>query len=181
MATDTLSLVSFQHVSVQTLHWVQPSVWKQRYELRTGESLVAVMRNIGFWGTSIIVESAQGRWRFDRSGFWRRHVRVSDMATGTELAVLTAKFLGDVLTLPDGRQYHWRSTIFWGNAWAFTDDSGADVAHFKIGGFFKPSSTISISPTAKNPPTFLLLVVGWYLYIVHMRDSAAVVAATTAC
>jgi hypothetical protein len=175
-ASDRSAFARLQEVPGQDLRWIQPDAWKQCYELRAGESLLATMRSEGFWKTSFIVESAEGTWRLDRSGFWTTKVQAIDTTTQAEVVSFPWKFLGDGLVSLNNNPLRWHSTSFWSSEWAFTDETGTDIIGFKIKGFWRSGAAISLRSGSEGMPLPLLLALGWYFHILHTWDLVIVMA-----
>ena len=72
----------------QPLKWSQPSL-RMRYELRTGDELVARLDFRSDWGAMAAAESAEGNWTFKRVGFWQNRATIRVADAGDDLAVFT--------------------------------------------------------------------------------------------
>jgi hypothetical protein len=53
------------------LMWVQPSAFKQEFELQVDGELAATLRLKSSFGSFATAESAGGCWTFKRVGFWQ--------------------------------------------------------------------------------------------------------------
>jgi hypothetical protein len=171
------------------LHWVQPKTFERWFELRAGDSLYATLRFEKAFGTLATAESADGVWTFKRVGFLNPRVTVRKVGAEANLAIYQPKFWGDgLLEFPDGRVFHWRSTNFWGTQWGFADWDGNSLFALKPGvdkpklsDLFKTQALVEVEAQghalAELP---LLVLLGWYLMILHQDDAAAATAATTA-
>ena len=171
------------------LHWIQPKTFERWFELRVGESLFATLCFEKAFGTLATAESADGSWTFKRVGFLNPRVTVREVGAEANLAIYQPKFWGDgSLEFPDGRVFHWKSTNFWGTQWGFADSGenllfalkpGVDKP--KLSDLFKTQAIVEIDPRGRALAELpLLVLLGWYLMILHQDDAAATTAAVTA-
>ncbi|MCC6612895.1 MAG: hypothetical protein IT320_05405 [Anaerolineae bacterium] len=162
-------------LEMQDLHWMQPSMWRREYELRTGNGeLIGKMNRRGFWREVAEVEAVGNRWTFRRLGFFNRRIEIQSVGTGESPAQFDYRFVGGKLIFPDGRELVWRSSNFWSTRWAWSLPDGTPIVGFKIGGAFKINSEISLDPELADQKGLpLLIFLGWYLYLLHRDDSAA--------
>ena len=65
-----------QEAADPELTWRQPSAFKEHYELRAGDEVLATLAWGSPWGTLAIVRTAEGEWTFKRSGFWQQRIGV---------------------------------------------------------------------------------------------------------
>ena len=179
----------------QLLRWTQPRAGRSAYQLwvgpqgperaerpvraeATGTERVAILR----WqrGAQAVAEAAPGRWTFRRAGFWHPRVIVSLAGSDRAVAVFTARWTGTgTLELSAGRQVHWSAA----HAWQ-ADDGTPLVAFTSRQGLITLEGTVALTPFAVGAPDLALLVLlGWYLVVLQVRDThtmtAALVAATT--
>jgi hypothetical protein len=169
------------------LYWIQPKTFERRFELRAGDgSLVASLRWERACGTLATAVSAEGGWTFKRVGFLNPRVTVREVGGEENVAIYYPKFWGDgVLECPGGRVYQWRSTNFWRNHWCFADADGNVLLCFKPGrgksrwsDLFKTQAIVDVEPQGQAVAELpLLVLLGWYLMILHQDDAAAGAAA----
>jgi hypothetical protein len=171
------------------IHWIQPKALERRFELRAEDDLVATLRFETAFGTRATAQAAGASWTFKRVGFLNPRVTVREAGTELDLAIYQPKFWGDGwLVFPGGRVFHWKSTNFWGTQWGFADSyedllfalkPGVDKP--KLSNLFKTQALVEVESQAYALPELSLLVLlGWYLVILHQDDVAAASAATTA-
>ncbi len=171
-------LTSLQKVRGLPLSWVQPSGWKNRYELRAGEdAVVAVMQQDGALKSSVTVHTAEGTFHLRRRGFFRLVTEVWQEGALEPMLSAPSRWNGATLTLPDGRTLKWHSTNFWSTHWAFEDKStGQILLEYQYGGTFKYHADVTLFAGAEELPYLLpLIVLGWYLILLYIRDAAATV------
>ncbi len=179
---------SIMIVAGQPLHWVQPKAMEKRYELRTAEGLYGTLQFENNWGTLARAETADGNWTFKRVGFLNPRITVRRAGSEQNLAVYAPKFWGDGLLELGGRRYHWKCGNFWASQWGFAgpDDKfifllrqGTD--EFKLSDLLKIQAHVDLMPEAHgNGDLPLLMLLGWYLLILHLEEVAGATAAGAA-
>ena len=175
---------SLSNYAGRELIWAPARTAKRTYELRVDDHILATLSQPSAWRQNRVAVSADGRWSFARVGFFRQRLVIADADTGAEVASMSSqdwKRQG-TLTMPDGRRYEWRNGSFWGSKWAWLDESGQPVMHFKQFGSFRLQCAVVIEPQAASDPRLTFLAaLGWYLMLLAHQDSVvAATAATTA-
>lgn len=173
---------SIVDVAQQPLQWMQPSLLKEAYELRTGEALVATLNFRSSWGTLATAQSADGCWTFKRTGFWQNKASVRVCGMETDLAVFQNNTWsnGGTLTFSDERHFK-ATTNFWMTNYEFRTEADEPLVRFKYGGVFRLSAQVEILPAASGLAELPLLVLfGWYLAIMLYMDSASAAATISA-
>ncbi|PKN99139.1 MAG: hypothetical protein CVU42_09760 [Chloroflexi bacterium HGW-Chloroflexi-4] len=162
------------------LKWEQPSSSKQIYELLYFNSSVCTLHLESSFNSRASAVNEEGRWLFDRKGFWQRESFIYD-ANGEEIARYKANTWrqGGTLVLPNGRTYIVKSNFWSTQFFVTTYDEQPLISITKIGGVFHYSGWVEIHSLAKNLPELPWLVpFAWYLVMLQFRDSAAAAAAT---
>jgi hypothetical protein len=167
---------SIREVAEHTLRWAQPGALSREYELRAGDEVLATLRWQKTFGSLALAEAADGTWTFKRSGFLRPKVTVRAPGSEAEVAVFKPSWGGEgTLRFSEGRGYQWVNTSFWRSEWAFTNEAGEPLIHFKPEvAFFKQAAEVKVEPravTASDLP--LLTVLGWYLMLLLSEDAGA--------
>ncbi len=168
----------------QELEWVQPSAWKNRYELHnTDGEIVASIQRHGWMQHNAEVDALGNRWLFERRGIFRYHINIRSAVTGDEPARFDYNWSGDggVLTFTDGRRFRWQRGNWLATKWTWVNELDEPVMGFQTGGLFRLNGEIDIDPdvTMKSRVLPLLLFLGWFLIALHRDDSAAVVVAVS--
>lgn len=169
--------------SQQSLKWVQPKMFDNKYELQANDGLVATLTFRGMGGTYATAESGDGSWTFKRVGFWQNKATVRTRDTESDLAVFRNNTWtgGGMLEFANRIKYK-ATTNFWMTNFEFQNESGEPLVRFKYGGIFHLSSEVEILPEARSLSELpVLIMFGWYLAVMLYMDSssaAAVVAAT---
>lgn len=174
---------SIREVAEQPLRWSQPSALKREYELHAGDDVVATLRWQKTFGSLALAETAGGSWTFKRSGFLRPKVTVRMLGSEMEVGVFKPGWGGEgTLRFSEGPCYEWQNTSFWRSEWAFANDAGESLVHFKPEpAFFKQSAEVKVELCAVALPELsLLTVLGWYLMLLLSEDSAGAAAGVVA-
>lgn len=163
------------------LQWTQPSAWREAYELRAGDDLVATLRFRSAFGSFATSETADDCWTFKRVGIWKTHVTVRRCGEEGDRAIFYNNTWdgGGTLELADGRRYL-ASTNFWQTRYELQTEAGEPLMRFDIGAVFRQSAGVIVQPAAMHLADLpLLITLGWYLAVMMDQDSstAAFVAA----
>jgi hypothetical protein len=156
------------------LMWVQPKAMKQRFELRCGDEVLAVMQWQSSWRSGATVEAAEGSWSFRRQGF-RQQVVIEANRADVPAPTLSRRWTGSAtLSFPDGHGYLWKRSGFWGIKRAWTTPEGVPLVSFKTKyGFMKTGGEVVVDPLAAALPDLaVLMTLGWYLMVMEARDAA---------
>lgn len=159
----------------QPLLWVQPRAMKQRFELRCGDEVLAVMQWQSSWRSGATAETAEGSWSYKRQGF-RQQVIIQSNGADLLTPTLSRRWTGSAtLSFPDGHSYLWKRSGFWGIKRAWTTPEGTPMLGFKTKyGLLKTGGEVAIAPFAASLPELpLLMTLGFYLMVTEMRDAAA--------
>lgn len=162
------------------LTWVQPSAFKSHYELRFGDELIGTLRFPKFLSSLAEAETADGRWTFQRVGFWKKRTVVRASSAAADLAVYVPNVWrgGGTLEVEGGSKYmlevsRWRSTV------EFKTETGESLIHMKNRGVFRHSASVQMYRKALQTPELSWMVpLGLYLFVMMQRDTAAHAAAS---
>jgi hypothetical protein len=165
----------------EELVWVQPAAGRREHELRSGDDVIATLR---FQRGSLADAEAEGHhWTFKRQGFWQPRVTVRVAGSDADLAVFRPHWAGGgTLEFADGRPINFRSANFWHSEWVWQEKDQPLILFKGRHGLVKAKGAVEIQPAAAGRPDVALLVLlGWYLILLHADDAAssgALVAAT---
>lgn len=169
-------------------YWVQPKTLARQFELRSGDTLFGTLRFETATGTLAIAESATSRWTFKRVGFLNPRVTIREDGGTEDVAVYWPKFWGDGwLEYADGSRFHWKSTNFWRTEWGFANAQEQylfvlkpGVEKSQVSDLLKSQVVVEIASQGHDQAELpLLLMLGWYLAVLH-QDDTTMTAATTA-
>lgn len=172
---------SLTNVAGRELIWAPSRTAKRTYELDMDGQTVATLYQPSVWHQERLVVTADGRWRFARVGVLRQRLVIADADTGAEVAQMARSdwTRKGTLTLPDGRQYLWRSGGFWGSKWVWLDAAEQPLLRFRQFGMLRLQCAVTVEPrAAADSHLALLATLGWYLMLLMRHDTAAVVATT---
>lgn len=171
------------------LYWVQPRTFERQFELRTEDRLFGNLRFEKALGTLATGSSAAGRWTFKRVGFLNPRVTIREAGANDDLGVYWPKhWSGGWLEFVKGGKFHWKATNFWGTEWGFCDVQDRllfvlkpGVEKAKLSDLLKTQAVVEIAPQSHAHAALpLLLLLGWYLMILHQEDTAVTMATTAA-
>jgi len=160
-------------IAGQELLWVQPAARKREHELRAGDDVVATLRFQR--GSLADAEAAGGHWTFKRQGFWHPRVTVRTAGSDTDIAVFQPRWVGGgTLEFPDGRTVRLSSANFWQSEWVWQDNEKPLIRFKGRHGIVKARGAVELQPDAvASPDLAMLVLLGWYLILLHAEDSAA--------
>jgi hypothetical protein len=164
---------SISEVADQELLWVQPLARKRDHELRAGDDVVATVRFQR--GSLADAEADRKHWSFKRQGFWHPRVTVRVPGSDADIAVFRPHWAGGgTLEFADGRSVRLASANLWQTEWAWQDKDQPLIRFKGRHGIFKATGGVEIQPEARGLPDVpLLVLLGWYLILLHAEDSAA--------
>jgi hypothetical protein len=163
------------------LKWVEPSMIKKEYELRSGEEAIAFLKFRSSFGTMATGESGDGCWTFKRTGFFKTKITIRKSESETEVGTFINGNWNDggTLEVTDGRKLFF-TTNFWNTKLDLKDENENVLMTYHTKGLLKTTAELEISKTAERIyglPWIIML--GWYL-IIMMHEESAAAAATTA-
>ena len=172
------------------LEWVQPKSLQNRYELRAGDALYAVIEFLKLFGSLATAISADGRWTFKRVGFFNPRISIRNAGEETDLGMFYPRWTGTEgkLQMANGAAFTWKAANFWATQFAWQMEAGEPFIVYRqgvedatISDWFKTQARVEVRPEARSLPQISLLVMlGWYLMILKQQDDAGAVAATSA-
>jgi hypothetical protein len=164
---------SISETADQERLWTQPAAFQREHELRAGDDVVATLRFQR--GSLADAEAAGAHWTFKRQGFWQPRVTVRAAGSDVDLAVFHPRWVGGgTLEFPDGRALRLSSANFWQSEWLWQDAEKPLIRFKGRHGFIKANGAVEIQPEAiANPDLAMLVLLGWYLILLHAEDSAA--------
>lgn len=156
------------------LTWKQLAFLQRAYELRPGDEMLASVRWEDIFSSQATAETAEGRWLFQREGFWKKQVVAYQLgALGareeTPFATIQRNMGGQgTLVLANGREFMWKNTNIWRGEWSWlTNDSTPPLVSFR-------HKQMEIMPQASSLTELPLLVTfGFYLVILRQSEQVA--------
>lgn len=155
------------------LTWTQPELLKGYFELRCGNDRIGTLRWEKSFGSLATAEASEGRWTFERWGFWRIHVTVSESGSAETIAMYESNWNGMTGSLQyrGGQRIQWASrgpkwTSLSGHSrWWWFSENGPEIAGFSSDNrLMKSEGRLEVSTRgALLPELPLLVLLGWYL------------------
>jgi hypothetical protein len=163
----------------QELLWIQPAAMRREHELRAGEDIVATLRFQR--GSLADAEADSHHWTFKRHGFWQPRITIRVAGSDADIAVFRPHWAGGgTLELIDGPTVRLSSANFWQSEWVWKEKDQPLILFKGRHGIVKAKGAVEIQPgAAGRPETPLLILVGWYLILLHADDTAAATAGAT--
>jgi hypothetical protein len=158
------------------LEWSQPSAFSSSFELKSGDALVGTLEFQKIFGSLAVGRTARGAWTFKRRGFLRATIGARVEGQDDDIAVYEPNWSGTkgAITLAGGAAYRWHAANFWGSIWSLENPAGQPVFSLKTRGVFHSGAEVKLEPAGREDPNLeWLLLMGWHIVILHMRDSAA--------
>jgi hypothetical protein len=156
------------------LRWHHLGWFKGDYELRAGDETVGTLSFPSLWSYMATATSAEGTWRFKRTGFWRPEIAVRVSGTDTDLAVFGYNSWknGGSLEFRDGRKFCIIGKS-WGTRFEIRSDRDQVLLSLCASPWTGGSAELEVgAEAARLPELTLLLLFSWYLAVLT-RDEAA--------
>jgi hypothetical protein len=163
----------------EELLWIQPAARRREHELRAGDDVVATLR---FQRGSLADAEAEGHhWTFKRQGFWQPRVTVRVPGSDADVAVFRPHWAGGgTLDFADGGSVRLSSANFWQSEWVWQEKDQPLMLFKGRRGIVKAKGAVEIlAGAAGRPDTPLLVLLGWYLILLHADDTAAATVGAT--
>src|ERR1700716_253013 len=160
-------------VAGEELLWLPPAAPRREHELRGGPAVAAPRR---FQRGSLADAEAEGQhWTFKRQGFWQPRVTVRVPGSDADVAVFRPRWAGGgTLEFADGRTAQLRFANFWQSQWVWQEKDQPLILFKGRHGLVKARGAVEIQPgDASRPDAPLLVLLGWYLILLHADDTAA--------
>lgn len=178
-------MIGFDRRQLNGLEWHQESAFGRTYHLKAGESVLAEVAFKKALGTLAEARTASSAWSFKRRGVFSSVVGARPMGEDREIAAYHPNWSSSkgLLKLENGEELHLKSANFWASEWVLSEAGGQELLRYHSQGFLKHGARLEVSEKAKQHPQLeLLIVLTWYILVLHQMDSSAAVAVTsTSC
>lgn len=163
------------NTTASSLEWREPTALEPRFELHSGDEVLATMALEPLCRTLATAETAEGTWTFRQTGILSTTVHVREVGSDQDLAVFHPGFPGrGTLRFASGMSFRWRRDHP-GGSWSFRGEDGKPLLTLRLEkeppGVPWPHRTqaeVEISPAGRsNPRIPLLTALGWYLILLH--------------
>src|SRR5690242_15540883 len=122
----------------QPLTWIPTATFKTRYSLVTADNMTLATLDMSSWRSKATAEIPEGSLFIRAEGWSGRKVAIHAFENGPLIARYEGKWTGTSgkLSLPDGREFQWSKTSFWGTQKAWIDPpSSSPYVQRSIGSF----------------------------------------------
>ena len=157
-----------------TLTVLQPSIWKQRHELRDGERSIGTLTFTSILRSEALAECDEGSWTIRRTGVLKRRILLSERAAEEPFVEVPVDPLKrrHRFTVPERpRETFEVQHNFWGTRFVLTGAMNRDLVTLTTRPFALSSGTVTIGPRAGDYdelPWMVCLV--WYISVVARRS-----------
>lgn len=171
------------------LYWVQPKTLSREFELRNEVGTLATLEFGTAFGSFATARTSSGEWSLKRMGFFKPVVTVREAGQETNIGVYRPRWTGTDGDLElNGRRYTFKTSNFWATQFEVRDSADRPLIAYRAGAkkrtfgdLFKTQAEVIILEPRTHPGDLaLLVIVGWYIIVLHNEDSTAVVTATAA-
>lgn len=138
-----------------------------RYEVRSMNRCVGMIRLRGLFRPRVLACSDEGEWIFEPSGHW---LVVRSGHSHHELATIDMSFSrhGGILRFRDGRTFIYVAD-FWKGRAEFQTPSGDPVMQFRFHGLLRPSAEVEIHKAGRQLSELTWLpMLGWSLIVGYL-------------
>ncbi len=166
------------------LFWEQPKLSQMRFILVAEEDIYAKLDFSSGFSTYALAATHDDEWTFKRVGFFSNRVIVRRAGSEIDLATYIPRWTGTegALRFSTGEHYDWRVSNIWSSKYQLsTDNSQVLITYLsgsrnkKFSNLFKQQAQVIIDPKAwQLKDLSILIVLSWYLVILHYEDSSAV-------
>lgn len=159
----------------QRLEWIQESMWKRNWKLRSGEAEVGELSMVSATGSLATATVAGAAWTFKRTGFFSPQVTVRRLDSEEAIAVYTPHWGTVRGQLRIGAEtLEFGSKSFWGGTWMVADGGGQELLSCALTGLLHHG--VQITPSAAGygrADLPMLVALCWYLLVLYIEDSVA--------
>jgi hypothetical protein len=155
--------------------WTQIARFKSGYELRFGDDVVATMTFPKMLSSAASVQTEDGNWTIERTGFFGAKTIVRPTDSTTPIGSYTAKAWkrGGIIELSGDRKLLLRLDI-WSRTMEICRQDGEMIVSLTARGFFNHRVEVRMNRSALQWPELPWLVpLAYYQIIMMRRDSAA--------
>ncbi|MBN1248121.1 MAG: hypothetical protein JXC32_10720 [Anaerolineae bacterium] len=177
------------HYLSHPLCWVQPRTLSREFELRNEAGTLATLTFETALGSLATARTSSGEWSLKRMGFFKPVVTVREAGEEANVAVYRPRWTGAEGDLElGGHQYRFKTSNFWATQFEIRDSADrllisyhAGVKKHTFGDLFKTQAEVSVVQHGADPNELaLLIIIGWYIIVLHNEDSSAVAVAGAA-
>lgn len=160
----------------QALDWVPVDFFRRVFELRGEHQVFATLKWSKHFGLLASAVTADGEWKFNRSGFLHPKVYARKPDSKEDVAVLIPNLAGTVtVEINTGLKVSWENKNTLRSVWAFVDQNQGDILDFQTPRLKELKVRVGLFKDLPESP--LLACLGLYLLVLTHEESAAETAA----
>jgi hypothetical protein len=175
-------MIGFDTRQLSGLEWHQESAFGRTYHLKSGDSVLAQIAFKTALGTLAEARTAGSAWSFKRRGVFSTMIGARLLGEEREIATYQPNWSSSkgLLKLENGEEFHLKSANFWASEWVLSAVDGQELLRYHNQGFLKHGARLELTERAKQHPQLQLMVVlTWYILVLHQMDASATVTATS--
>jgi len=156
--------------SARHLRWIKPSIFGNRYELRSTDRCLATLTISGFFHPSGTSEATEGCWAVEplERGSGKIVIRANDSFREVGVFDMSMSRGGGILRTTDGQALILQSD-FWKGVAEFQTPSGEPLVRFRYRGLLRPSADVEILGKGECLRQFpWILMLGWCLIVGYL-------------
>jgi hypothetical protein len=166
---------NISHLSGQTIKITQPSVWKNKFEIKCNDELLGNISPRGAFSRGLIIELLESEWEVYSPVFWKSEIAIREKGKENPFATYNKKLFSreGTVFLPKGQRLKIKFGLLKGKYGIYTI-SGVCLVSIKDELSFKASSLVFI----ENSSEFLdkypwVIVLAWHLTRKRKQAAAA--------
>jgi len=171
------------------LYWIQPKTLSRHFELRTDDATLGRLDFETAFGSLATARTASRAWSLKRVGFFKPLVTVRVAGTETNIALYRPRWTGTEGEIElEGHRYTFKVSNFWATQFEIRDSLdrlvvsyGSGAKKRRFGDLFRTQAVVHVYTQGLADATVeLLVLLGWYLIVLHNEDASAVAASAAA-
>lgn len=153
--------------------WYKKFGDKRIFELSEGKKVIASLIWMKELGTLAEGSSADGKWTFKRTGFFKPSVTIRKLNDEKNYTTLKFNWTNESeLLLPNGRKYFWTNLNLWRGEWGFVDDK-ENIILQTVPNYNKRGADGFVYFNHKSIPKedlYLLILLSWYIIVSYSEE-----------
>jgi hypothetical protein len=156
---------NLSQLSGETLKIIQPSIWKNNYELRHNDELLMKMNPRSVFSFGLIIDSIDSQWELYKPNFWKSEIAIREKGNENPIATYNKKIFSmeGTVSLPRGQRLKIKFGIMKSRYGVFTTN-GICLVSIKDEISFKASSLVFIENSSEILDKYpWVIILPWYL------------------
>lgn len=153
--------------------WYKKFEDKRIYELSAEKKVIASLIWTKNYGTLAEACSAEGKWTFKRTGFFKPIVTVRKLNDDVNYGSLKFSWTNESeLLLANGKKYFWKNLNLWRGEWGFVDEKNNIVLQ-TVPNYNKRGADGFVYFNYKSIPKedlYLLILLSWYIIVSYSEE-----------